>query len=123
MPEARRLFPAMTVRENLLMGAFARGDRAAIAEDLEKMLALFPRVRERLQVLGVNAMDDDADPEESPAAIAAEALKRGYVFPYLSDQSQAVARVFGAERTPEAFPEIFSAWRPSPVENTIPSEA
>jgi hypothetical protein len=58
---------------------------------------------ERLQVLGVNAMDDDADPEESPAAVAAEALKRGYVFPYLSDQSQAVARVFGAERTPDVF--------------------
>jgi branched-chain amino acid transport system ATP-binding protein len=48
VPEARRLFPAMTVRENLLMGAYARNDRAAVAEDLEKMLGLFPRVRERL---------------------------------------------------------------------------
>jgi branched-chain amino acid transport system ATP-binding protein len=48
VPEARRLFPAMTVRENLLMGAYARSDKAAVAEDLEKMLALFPRVRERL---------------------------------------------------------------------------
>lgn len=48
VPEARRLFPAMTVRENLLMGAFARRDHAAVAEDLERMLALFPRVRERL---------------------------------------------------------------------------
>ncbi len=38
VPEARRLFPAMTVRENLLMGAFARRDRAAVAEDLERML-------------------------------------------------------------------------------------
>ena len=38
----------MTVRENLLMGAYARGDRAAIAADLERMLGLFPRVRERL---------------------------------------------------------------------------
>lgn len=48
VPEARRLFGAMTVRENLLMGAFARTDRAEIARDLEKMLELFPRVRQRL---------------------------------------------------------------------------
>jgi branched-chain amino acid transport system ATP-binding protein len=48
VPEARRLFPAMTVRENLLMGAFARSDKVGVAEDLEKMLGLFPRVRERL---------------------------------------------------------------------------
>ena len=48
VPEARRLFGGMTVRENLLMGAYARGDRAAIAADLDRMLELFPRVRERL---------------------------------------------------------------------------
>jgi branched-chain amino acid transport system ATP-binding protein len=48
VPEARRLFGAMTVRENLLMGAFARSDKSAIAHDLDRMLALFPRVRQRL---------------------------------------------------------------------------
>ena len=48
VPEARRLFGGMTVRENLLMGAYARGDRAGVATDLERMLELFPRVRERL---------------------------------------------------------------------------
>ena len=48
VPEARRLFAAMTVRENLLMGAYARADRAAVAADLERMLDLFPRVRDRL---------------------------------------------------------------------------
>ena len=48
VPEARRLFATMTVRENLLMGAFARRDRAAIAADLERLLGLFPRVGERL---------------------------------------------------------------------------
>ena len=42
------MFPLMTVRENLLMGAYARADRKAVAEDLERMLALFPRVAERL---------------------------------------------------------------------------
>ena len=48
VPEARRLFGAMTVRENLLMGAYARNDRAGIAADLARMLTLFPRVAERL---------------------------------------------------------------------------
>jgi branched-chain amino acid transport system ATP-binding protein len=48
VPEARRLFGDMTVRENLLMGAFTRNDRAAIADDYERMLELFPRVKERL---------------------------------------------------------------------------
>lgn len=48
VPEARRLFPAMTVRENLIMGAYARSDRQAVQEDLERMLELFPRVAERI---------------------------------------------------------------------------
>jgi branched-chain amino acid transport system ATP-binding protein len=48
VPEARRIFPLMSVRENLLMGAYARADRKAVAEDLERMLALFPRVAERV---------------------------------------------------------------------------
>ena len=48
VPEARRLFPAMTVRENLLMGAYARSDAAAVASDLDRVLALFPRLAERL---------------------------------------------------------------------------
>ena len=47
VPEARRLFGAMTVRENVLMGAFTRGDKADIAQDYERMMALFPRLRER----------------------------------------------------------------------------
>jgi branched-chain amino acid transport system ATP-binding protein len=48
VPEARRLFGAMTVRENLLMGAYARSDRAAIAEDYDRVLTLFPRVAQRI---------------------------------------------------------------------------
>jgi branched-chain amino acid transport system ATP-binding protein len=49
VPEARRLFGTMTVRENLLMGAYCRSDHAEIARDLERMLTLFPRVRQRLE--------------------------------------------------------------------------
>jgi branched-chain amino acid transport system ATP-binding protein len=48
VPEARRIFPLMTVRENLAMGAYVRSDRRAIADDLTRMLELFPRVAERL---------------------------------------------------------------------------
>ena len=48
VPEARRLFADMSVRENILMGAFVRNDREAVAQDLDKMLTLFPRLGQRL---------------------------------------------------------------------------
>jgi branched-chain amino acid transport system ATP-binding protein len=47
-PEGRRIFARMTVEENLDLGAFLRKDRAEIAGDRERMLELFPRLRERL---------------------------------------------------------------------------
>jgi branched-chain amino acid transport system ATP-binding protein len=46
-PEGRRIFPRLTVRENLEMGAFTRNDKVAIEEDLERVFGLFPRLRER----------------------------------------------------------------------------
>ena len=46
-PEGRRLFPRMTVTENLEMGAFQRSDRAGIREDMERVFDLFPRLKER----------------------------------------------------------------------------
>ena len=47
VPEARRLFPKMTVFENLQMGAYTREDAAEIEQDLERVYGLFPRVKER----------------------------------------------------------------------------
>jgi branched-chain amino acid transport system ATP-binding protein len=47
-PEGRRLFNRMTVYENLEMGAYARNDRAATREDVERVFTLFPRLRERM---------------------------------------------------------------------------
>jgi branched-chain amino acid transport system ATP-binding protein len=47
VPEARRVFPQMTVDENLVAGAYTRRDRAGIAEDLERMREHFPRLAER----------------------------------------------------------------------------
>lgn len=52
VPENRRIFPKMTVRENLEMGAYLRNDRKAIAEDLDYVFDLFPRLAERLDQLG-----------------------------------------------------------------------
>jgi branched-chain amino acid transport system ATP-binding protein len=46
-PEGRRLFPRMTVYENLEMGAFQRTDRGGMKEDLDRVFTLFPRLAER----------------------------------------------------------------------------
>ena len=46
-PEGRRLFPRMSVLENLQMGAFQRHDRAGMKDDLERVFTLFPRLAER----------------------------------------------------------------------------
>ncbi|MDR7481381.1 MAG: ABC transporter ATP-binding protein [Armatimonadota bacterium] len=52
-PEGRRIFGRLTVRENLMMGAYRRHDPGGIRDDLERVLTLFPRLRERLgQVAG-----------------------------------------------------------------------
>jgi branched-chain amino acid transport system ATP-binding protein len=48
-PEGRRVFPDMTVGENLDMGAYLRRDGTSIAEDRERVLTQFPRLRERLK--------------------------------------------------------------------------
>ena len=48
VPQGRRLFPDLTVAENLMLGAYARADRAQVAGDLDRVLALFPVLRERL---------------------------------------------------------------------------
>src|SRR5579885_1528514 len=53
VPEARRIFPRMTVLENLEMGAYSRRNRAEVKEDLDHVCQIFPRIRERLkQVAG-----------------------------------------------------------------------
>ncbi|RAI03549.1 branched-chain amino acid ABC transporter ATP-binding protein [Acuticoccus sediminis] len=48
VPEGRRLFKGLSVRDNLLLGAYLREDRADVARDLDHMLELFPRLGERL---------------------------------------------------------------------------
>ena len=47
VPEGRGVFTRMTITENLQMGAYIRDDKSGIAEDIEKMFTIFPRLRER----------------------------------------------------------------------------
>jgi branched-chain amino acid transport system ATP-binding protein len=51
-PEGRGIFPGMTVRENLEMGAYTRRNRAEINEDMERAFTLFPRLKERQKQVG-----------------------------------------------------------------------
>ena len=51
-PEGRKIFPRLTVLENLEMGAFTRTDKAGIKEDIEKNYSLFPILKERHKQLG-----------------------------------------------------------------------
>jgi branched-chain amino acid transport system ATP-binding protein len=51
-PEGRKIFPRLTVLENLQMGAFTRTDRDGVAKDLEKAFGLFPILRERRHQAG-----------------------------------------------------------------------
>ena len=51
VPENRLVFPALTVRENLMAGAYRRRDRAAIRDDIDKMFVRFPRLKERVDQL------------------------------------------------------------------------
>ncbi|MCX6068569.1 MAG: ABC transporter ATP-binding protein, partial [Chloroflexi bacterium] len=51
-PEGRMIFPRMSVMENLEMGAFARTDKDGIQQDLERVLDLFPRLKERIKQKG-----------------------------------------------------------------------
>jgi branched-chain amino acid transport system ATP-binding protein len=51
-PEGRGIFPGMSVRENLEMGAYTRRNRAEINEDLDRVFTLFPRLKEREKQVG-----------------------------------------------------------------------
>ena len=56
-----------------------------------------------LAIVAINSNDAEAHPEETPERIAAEVIEQGYVFPYLKDADQSVARAFDAACTPDLF--------------------
>ncbi|WP_304222459.1 ABC transporter ATP-binding protein [Gracilinema caldarium] len=49
VPEGRRIFPNLTVQENLTLGAYARTDKEGIEKDRERVFSLFPRLKERIK--------------------------------------------------------------------------
>lgn len=52
VPEGRRIFPNLSVEENLLLGAYARKDKTGVTADIERVFALFPRLKERIRQRG-----------------------------------------------------------------------
>jgi branched-chain amino acid transport system ATP-binding protein len=53
VPENRRIFPRMTVLENLELGAYLRNDHEGVKKDMEKIFELFPRLKERINQAGI----------------------------------------------------------------------
>ena len=49
VPEGRQIYPFMTVKDNMLMGAYLRKDKDGIAKDMDRLYQLFPRVKERMR--------------------------------------------------------------------------
>ncbi len=81
-PEGRQIFTGLTVAENLRMGSYTRKDKAGVERDLEWVLSLFPRLKERLNqvagdALGRRAADAGHRPcahGEAPAAAPGRAV-------------------------------------------------
>lgn len=70
---------------------------------IPRLIALQNELAGRAQFLGVASNDEVAYPEDGFAAMQTHAQKWGLNFPYLRDADQAVARAYGAQRTPEVF--------------------
>jgi peroxiredoxin len=71
---------------------------------IRRALAAFGRdYAPRLGMIAINANDAKAYPDDSPARMAEEARELGYVFPYVFDESQEVAKAFHAACTPEFY--------------------
>lgn len=72
-----------------------------IANDLAQVTAKY--MQKGVAVVGISSNDVTRYPDDSPEAMKAEARRRGYAFPYLFDESQAVARAYNAQCTPDFF--------------------
>ena len=59
VPEGRHVFPYMSIKDNLLMGAYTRSDKAGIARDLERVCERFPRLKERFTQQGSSLSGGD----------------------------------------------------------------
>src|SRR5215470_8507331 len=82
-PEGRRIFPEMTVRENLEMGAYIRGGAGTREDDLQRAFHHFPRLKEREAQLGGTLSGGDQQ-----MITIARALLAGPKLPHLDELSQ-----------------------------------
>ena len=76
-PEGRRIFPRLTVEDNLMLGAFARRDKAAIAKDLDRAFDLFPILKERVRGKPLVYLDNAATTQKPRVVI--DAISRYYM--------------------------------------------
>jgi len=76
---------------------FVKHIRAALAQFAREYQA------RGLTIVGINSNDVQTYPEDSPAKMAQEVREAGYIFPYLYDETQAVAKAYGAACTPDFF--------------------
>jgi thiol-disulfide isomerase/thioredoxin len=72
-----------------------------IANDLAQIAQKYQQ--KGISVVGISSNDAEAYPEDSPAQMRVEKRNRGYTFPYLFDETQAVARAYNAQCTPDFF--------------------
>ncbi|HEY8477040.1 MAG TPA: ABC transporter ATP-binding protein [Chloroflexota bacterium] len=100
VPEARRVFPAMTVEENLRMGAYLRRDGAEVRRDLERMYERFPRLGERRHQLAGTLSGG----EQQMLAFARALMSRPRLI-CMDEPTMGLAPIF-VERTLETVQEI-----------------